>query len=156
MIFRTLLSFSCFSRKFIVHINENVSFHHVAFLNLISYENLHVDGLKPTFVLFILKKIKIYLNIFVSVKTIRYYKTCNLLFHTLLSSATFLRFTKQHLPLTCTKKMDGSTITAITFPQFLTDKERYNPLDYFRMGIIEELRIFFFGVEDLLLIKNYV
>ena len=30
----------------------------------------------------------------------------------------------------------------------MTDKERYNPLDYFRMGIIEELRIFFFGVED--------
>ena len=31
-----------------------------------------------------------------------------------------------------------TTITAITFPYFLTDKERYNPLDYFRMGIIEE------------------
>ena len=44
--------------------------------------------------------------------------------------------------------MDGSTITAITFPYFLTDKERYNPLDYFRMGIIEELRFFFFNVED--------
>ena len=42
----------------------------------------------------------------------------------------------------------GSTITAITFPYFLTDKERYNPLDYFRMGIIEELRFFFFDVED--------
>ena len=42
----------------------------------------------------------------------------------------------------------GSTITAITFLYFLTDKERYNPLDYFRMGIIEELRFFFFDVED--------
>ena len=42
----------------------------------------------------------------------------------------------------------GSTITAITFPYFLTDKERYNPLDYFRMGIIEELRFFFFDMED--------
>ena len=41
-----------------------------------------------------------------------------------------------------------SAITAITFPYFLTDKERYNPLDYFRMGIIEELRFFFFDVED--------
>ena len=42
----------------------------------------------------------------------------------------------------------GSAITAITFPYFLTDKERYNPLDYFRMGIIEELRFFFFDMED--------
>ena len=42
----------------------------------------------------------------------------------------------------------GSAITAITFPYFLTDKERYNPLDYFRMGIIEALRFFFFDVED--------
>ena len=41
-----------------------------------------------------------------------------------------------------------SAITAITFPYFLTDKERYNPLDYFRMGIIEELRFFFFDMED--------
>ena len=42
----------------------------------------------------------------------------------------------------------GSTITAITFPYFLTGKERYNPLDYFCMGIIEELRLFVFDVED--------
>ena len=42
----------------------------------------------------------------------------------------------------------GSAITAITFPYFLTDKERYNPLDYFRMGIMEEIRFFFFDVED--------
>ena len=42
----------------------------------------------------------------------------------------------------------GSAITAITFPYFLTDKERYNPLDYLGMGIIEALRLFFFDVED--------
>ena len=96
----------------------------------------------------------LYLNIFVSFKTIRYYKTCNLLFHTMLSSATFLRFTKQHLPLTCTKKMDGSTITAITFPYILTDKERYNPLDYFRMVMIEELRFFLLTWKTLLVIKT--
>ena len=42
----------------------------------------------------------------------------------------------------------GSAITAITFPYFLTDKERYNLLDCFRMRIIEESRIFFFDVED--------
>ena len=42
----------------------------------------------------------------------------------------------------------GSAITAITFPYFLTDKEKYNPLDYFRIGIIEEVRFFFFDVED--------
>ena len=41
----------------------------------------------------------------------------------------------------------GSVINATTGP-YLTDKERYNPLDYFRMGIIEELRYFFFDVED--------
>ena len=42
----------------------------------------------------------------------------------------------------------GSAITAITFPYFLTDKERYNLLNYFRMGIIEEIRFFFFDVKD--------
>ena len=42
----------------------------------------------------------------------------------------------------------GSAITAIKFPYFLTDKERYNSLDYFRMGIIEEIRFALFKVED--------
>ena len=41
-----------------------------------------------------------------------------------------------------------SAITAITFPYFLADKERYNPPDYFCIGIIEELRFFFFDVEE--------
>ena len=41
-----------------------------------------------------------------------------------------------------------SAIIAITFPYFLTDKERYNALDYFRMEIIEEIRLFFSDVED--------
>ena len=42
----------------------------------------------------------------------------------------------------------GSAITAIIFPYFLTGKERYNLLDYFRVGIMEEIRFFFFDVED--------
>ena len=42
----------------------------------------------------------------------------------------------------------GSAITTITFPYFLTDKERYNLLHCFRMGIIEDLRFFFFDEED--------
>ena len=42
----------------------------------------------------------------------------------------------------------GSAITAIIFPCFLTSKEIYNPLDYFRMGIMEEIRFFFFELED--------
>ena len=42
----------------------------------------------------------------------------------------------------------GSAITTITFPYFLTDRERYNLLDCFRMQMIEELRLFFFDVED--------
>ena len=42
----------------------------------------------------------------------------------------------------------GNAITTITFPYFLTDKERYNPLDCFRMRIREESRFFFFDVED--------
>ena len=46
------------------------------------------------------------------------------------------------------RKWIGSAITEITFPYFLTDEKRYNPLDYFRMGIIKELRFFFFDVED--------
>ena len=42
----------------------------------------------------------------------------------------------------------GSAITATAFPYFLTDKERYNPPDYFCVRIIEEIRFFFFNVED--------
>ena len=42
----------------------------------------------------------------------------------------------------------GSAIISITFPYFLTEKERYNPLDYFRMGIVEKISFFFFAVED--------
>ena len=48
----------------------------------------------------------------------------------------------------------GSAITAIKFPYFLTDKERYNSLDYFRMGIIEEIRFALFEVEDTARNKN--
>ena len=44
-------------------------------------------------------------------------------------------------------KWIGSAITEITFPYFLTNKERY-PLEYFRMGIIKEMSFFFFDVED--------
>ena len=90
----------------------------------------------------------LYLNIFVSVKTIRYYKTCNLLFihcyHQLHSSDSPNSTYHWHVP----RKWMGSAITAITFPYFLTDKERYNLLDCFRMRIIEESRFFFFDVED--------
>ena len=41
---------------------------------------------------------------------------------------------------------EALSLPAITFPYFLTDKERYNLLDYFLMGIIEETR--FFDVKD--------
>ena len=41
VIFQTLLSFTYFSHELLVHINENVSFQHVAFLHLIRYGNLH-------------------------------------------------------------------------------------------------------------------
>ena len=47
-----------------------------------------------------------------------------------------------------------SAITAITFPYFLMDKERYNPLDYFRMGIIQEISFFFFNMENAARIQN--
>ena len=43
--FRTVLSFTCFSHEFSVHINENVSFQHVAFLHFILYGNLHRECL---------------------------------------------------------------------------------------------------------------
>ena len=46
------------------------------------------------------------------------------------------------------RKCMGSAFTAINFPYFLNGKERYNPVDYFRMGIMEEIRFFFFDVED--------
>ena len=41
-----------------------------------------------------------------------------------------------------------STITTIIFPYFFTDNERYDSLDYFGIEIIEEMRFFFFDVED--------
>ena len=134
LVFLMLLFFSCFSHEFMVHINKNVSFHHVGFLHLSRYKNLHRKCLNYANVYFLyLRKdgnfflsFILYLNIFKSFKTIRYYKTCNLLFHTLLSSA----------------------ITAITFPYFLSDKERYNPLDYILMGVMEQIKFFFFDVED--------
>ena len=40
LIFRTVLSFTCFSHEVLVHVNENVSFQHVAFLYLILYGTL--------------------------------------------------------------------------------------------------------------------
>ena len=46
------------------------------------------------------------------------------------------------------RKCMGSAFTAINFPYFLNGKERYNPVDYFRMGIMEEIRFFFFDVQD--------
>ena len=58
-------------------------------------------SMKPTFTLAIFKRdydfffsFILNLNIFADFKTIQYYETSNLLFYTLLSSATFLRFTK--------------------------------------------------------------
>ena len=40
-----------------------------------------------------------------------------------------------------------SAVTAITFPYFFMERERYNHLDYFCMGIIEEISFILF-VED--------
>ena len=40
-----------------------------------------------------------------------------------------------------------SAITAIIFQYFLTDKERYNPLDYVGVKIIE-IKLFFLDVEE--------
>ena len=42
----------------------------------------------------------------------------------------------------------GSAITAIIFPYVLMEKEKYNHLDYFPIEITEEIRFFFFDVED--------
>ena len=46
-----------------------------------------------------------------------------------------------------TIKWIGSVTTAVIFAYILTVKGRYNPLDYFRMEIIEEISLFFFDVE---------
>ena len=42
----------------------------------------------------------------------------------------------------------GSAITPITFRYMLTVKERYNPLNYFRMRNMEEIGFFFVDVEN--------
>ena len=44
--------------------------------------------------------------------------------------------------------MYGTRYYCNFFPYFLTDKERYNPLYYFRMRIIKEIRFFFLDMED--------
>ena len=49
----------------------------------------------------------------------------------------------------------GSAITPIIFSYILTVKERNNPLDYFRMWIIE-IGFFFFDVEDPVRNQNFV
>ena len=55
--FQTVLSSTCFSHEFLVHINENVSFQHVAFLHLIRYGIYTVNvPIKPTFTFAIMKK----------------------------------------------------------------------------------------------------
>ena len=54
----------------------------------------------------------------------------------------------QTAPLAYAKNMYGTRYYCNFFPYFLTDKERYNPLDYFRMGIIKEIRFFFLDMED--------
>ena len=50
----------------------------------------------------------------------------------------------------------GSAITPVIFPYILTGKERHNPLDYFRMGIIAEISFFFFEVEDPVRNQNFL
>ena len=80
MIFWTLLSFSCFSREFIIHINENVSFHHVMYFVIkfiyLAMGIYTVNALSQHLLCLFLKRSQfflsfiLYLNIFVSVKTI--------------------------------------------------------------------------------------
>ena len=113
-------------------------------------------SIKPTFTLFILKERSqfvlgfiVYLNSFVSFKTIRYYLWLVIYYfihchHQLHSSDSPNSTYHWHVP----RKWMGSAITAITFRYFLTDKERYNLLDCFRIRIIEESRFSFFDVED--------
>ena len=50
----------------------------------------------------------------------------------------------------------GSAIAVIIFPYFLTDKERYYPLDYVDMGIIMEIDSFFWTWKTLPVILSYV
>ena len=50
----------------------------------------------------------------------------------------------------------GSAITPVIFPYILTGKERHNPLDYFRMGIIAKTSFFFFDEEDSVRNQNFV
>ena len=42
------------------------------------------------------------------------------------------------------------------FFRILTVKETHKPLDYFRMGIVEEISFFFFAVEDPVRNQNFV
>ena len=44
--------------------------------------------------------------------------------------------------------MDGKRCYSNYFRYILTVKKRYDPPDYFRMIIIEEINLFFFDVED--------
>ena len=52
--------------------------------------------------------------------------------------------------------MDGKCYYSNYFSVYVDGQKKYNPLDYFRMGIIEEISFFFFDVEEQPVIKNYV
>ena len=44
--------------------------------------------------------------------------------------------------------MDGKRYYSNYFSVYVDGQKKYNPLDYFRMRIIEEISFFFFDVED--------
>ena len=110
-------------------------------------------SIKPTFTLFILKKIAFYVSF------ILYLNFCKFKNHLVLQDLYFIisyiaiisyipQINQIALTIGMCQENVWETLTAITFPYYLTGKKRYDPLDYFGMGIMEEIRFFFFDMED--------
>ena len=131
MLFGTLLSFTCFSQVFLVHCNRNVLFYHVAFLQLIRYGNLYRKCLNKANVYFLNITIISYIpQIHKIVFTIEMFQVNGwetLSLQLLFPIFFFFFFLKK--------------VVWLHFP--VVKKEIFNLLDYFGMGIIEEISFFF-------------
>ena len=108
-------------------------------------------SIKPMFTLPIFKKDCIffssilYWNIFVNFKTIQYYKSLFIILYVAIISY-ILQIHQIALTIDMRKKIQENGWEVLSLQLFFRIfwlTEIYNPLDYFRVGIIEEIRLFF-------------
>ena len=87
----------------------------------------------------------LYWNIFVNFKTIQYYKSLFVILYVAIISY-ILQIHQIALTIDMRKKIQENGWEVLSLQLFFRIfwlTEIYNPLDYFRVGIIEEIRLFF-------------